>query len=222
MMPAGRTGGDDDDTLPKPPPVRRAQRRIHRLMTKNLIKKWFPAYESVRGHRALEVLGPRLRAPDLWHLNRRSVAGAFAVGLFVAFLPIPMQMLLAAAIAIWIRVNLPVSVLMVWVSNPLTIPPIAYTAYTIGRWILDEPKRSFRVELTMDWLTGDLLTIWKPLVTGSLVLAVVASAVGYVTIRVIWWFSVMERMKLRRARLRRRLMKSQQNPYEPKPGPDNR
>lgn len=221
-MPVRPNGGDDDDSLPAPPAITRAQRHVHRLMTKNLIKKWFPAYESVRGHRALEVLGPRLRAPDLWHLNRRSVAGAFAVGLFVAFLPIPMQMLAAAAIAIWIRVNLPVSVLMVWVSNPLTIPPIAYTAYTIGRWILDEPRRSFHVELTMDWLAGDLLTIWKPLVTGSLVLAVAASAVGYVAIRLIWWFSVLERVRLRRARLRRRLIKSQQNPYEPGPGPDNR
>lgn len=221
-MPAGRAGSDNDHTLSAALAISRAQRRIHRLMTKNLIKKWFPAYESVRGHRALGVLGPRLRAPDLWHLNRRSVAGAFAVGLFVAFLPIPMQMLVAAAIAIWVRVNLPVSVLLVWVSNPLTIPPIAYTAYTIGRWILDEPRRSFRVELTVDWFTGELLTIWKPLVTGSLVLAVVASVVGYVTIRVIWWFSVIERVKLRRARLRRRLMKSQQNPYEPKTGPDNR
>lgn len=190
-------------------------------MAKNLIKKWFPAYESVRGHRALEVLGPRLRAPDLWHLNRRSVAGAFAVGLFVAFLPIPMQMLLAAAIAIWIRVNLPISVLLVWVSNPVTMPPLTYTAYTIGRWILDEPKRSFGVQLTMDWFTGELLTIWKPLVIGSLVLAVAAAATGYLTIRILWWFSVVERVKLRRARLRRRLLKSQQNPYGPKSGPNN-
>jgi uncharacterized protein (DUF2062 family) len=191
-------------------------------MAKKFIKSWFPAYESVRGHRALEMLGPRLRAPDLWHLNRRSVAGAFAVGLFVTFLPIPMQMLLAAAIAIWARVNLPISVLLVWVSNPLTMPPIFYTAYTIGRWILNEPRRSFRVEMTMDWFTGDLLTIWKPLVTGSLVLAVVASAAGYLVIRVLWWFSVMERLKIRRARLRRRLIKSQHNPYRAKPDPENR
>ena len=182
-------------------------------MAKKFIKSWFPAYESVRGHRALEMLGPRLRAPDLWHMNRRSVAGAFAVGLFVAFLPIPMQMLLAAAIAIWVRVNLPISVLLVWVSNPLTMPPIFYTAYTIGRWILNEPRRSFRVEMTIEWFTGDLLTIWKPLVTGSLVLAVIASGLGYITIRVLWRLSIVERLKIRRARLRRKLIKSQQNPY---------
>jgi len=190
-------------------------------MAKRLIKKWFPAYESVRGHRALGMLGPRLRAPDLWHLNRRSVAGAFAVGLFVAFLPIPLQMLVAAAIAVWVRVNLPMSVLLVRVSNPLTMPPIFYTAYTIGRWILDEPKRSFRVETSLEWFTGDLLTIWKPLLTGSLVLAVIASVTGYFVIRVLWWLSVLERLKLKRAKLHRQLLESQQNPYqnEGPPGP---
>jgi uncharacterized protein len=221
-MQAGRICSEGRDPLSEPPAVHRVRGCTHPLMTKNRIKKWFPAYESVRGHRGLEVLGPRLRAPDLWHMNRRSVAGAFAVGLFVAFLPIPMQMLAAAAIAILVRVNLPVSVLLVWVSNPLTIPPIAYTAYTIGRWILDEPRRSFRVELSMDWFTGELLTIWKPLVTGSLVLAVVASVIGYVTIRMVWRLSVVERVKVRRALLRRQLIKSQRNPYKPKAGPDNR
>lgn len=182
-------------------------------MAKNLIKSWFPAYDSVRGHRGLRMLGPRLRAPDLWHMNRRSVAGAFAVGLFVAFLPIPLQMVVAAAIAIWVRVNLPISVLLVWVSNPLTMPPIFYTAYTIGRWILDVPPRSFRVEMTLEWFSNDLLTIWKPLVTGSLVLAIVASLSGYLIIRVLWWVSVVERLKLKRARMRHKLLQSQRNPY---------
>ncbi len=215
-MPAGSTGTGGISSPPAQPAVSLARRRIRPPMSKNLVKKWFPGYESVRGHRALGILGPRLRAPDLWHLNRRSVAGAFAVGLFVAFLPIPMQMLLAAIIAIAVRVNLPVSVLLVWVSNPVTIPPILYTAYTIGRWILNEPRRTLRVELTVEWITRELLTIWVPVMVGSLVLAVVASAAGYLTIRVLWWFSVIQRVRLRRARLRRRLMKSQHNPYRPK------
>jgi uncharacterized protein (DUF2062 family) len=175
-------------------------------MAKNIIKKWFPAYDSVRENRGIGMLGPRLRAPDLWHLNRRSVAGAFAVGLFVAFLPIPMQMLVAAAIAIIVRVNLPISVLLVWVSNPLTMPPIFYTAYTIGRWILSEPRRSFRIELTYEWLTTELLTIWKPLLTGSLVLAISASLAGYLLIRLLWWISVVQRLRFKRLRLRQRLI----------------
>ncbi|WP_296755074.1 hypothetical protein [Thioalkalivibrio sp.] len=47
-------------------------------------------------------------------------------------------------------------------------------------------------------------------------------AVGYLVVRVLWWFSVMERLKIRRARLRRRLIRSQHNPYGSKPDPENR
>lgn len=171
-----------------------------------MIRRFFPAYDAVRENRSVTVFGPRLRVPDLWHLNRRSVAGAFAVGLFVAFLPIPMQMLVAATIAILVRVNLPISVLLVWVSNPLTMPPIFYTAYTVGRWILDEPQRSFRVEWTVDWFTTGWLSVWKPLLTGSLVLAVVAGVLGYLTVRVLWWIAVMQQIRFRRLRFRQRLL----------------
>jgi len=167
-------------------------------MARHIIKKLFPGMEGMRGHRALAPLGPRLGSPDLWHLNRRSVAGAFAVGLFVAFLPLPMQMLIAAAIALVIRVNLPISVILVWVSNPITMPPMFYTAYTIGRKLLDEPPRRFRIELTWEWFTTELLTVWQPLLVGSLLLAIVASASGYFLVRFLWWLNVVQRVRNRR------------------------
>ena len=59
--------------------------------------------------------------PMVWHLNRRSVAGGVAVGLFVSWVPLPMQMLLAAVLAAVLRVHVPVSVVMVWFTNPLTV-----------------------------------------------------------------------------------------------------
>jgi len=60
-----------------------------------------------------------------------------AVGLFCAFVPLPIQMLLAAAAAIIFRVNLPISVGLVWITNPVTIPPMFYFCYKVGtrcRW----------------------------------------------------------------------------------------
>jgi len=62
--------------------------------------------------------------PMVWHLNRRSVAGGVAVGLFVSWVPVPLQMLFAAVLAAVLRVHVPVSVVMVWFRSGL-----AYVAY---------------------------------------------------------------------------------------------
>lgn len=167
-------------------------------MTKHIIKKMFPGMERMHGHRALAPLGPRLKSPDLWHLNRRSVAGAFAVGLFVAFLPLPMQMLIAATVALVVRVNLPISVILVWISNPVTMPPLFYTAYTLGRKVLNASPRPIRPEFSWEWFTSELLTIWQPLLIGSLLLAVVASTTGYLLVRLLWRLNVVRRVRSRR------------------------
>ncbi|MGB1541119.1 MAG: DUF2062 domain-containing protein, partial [Cycloclasticus sp.] len=79
--------------------------------------------------KCLKVFGPLIHNQNVWHLNRRSFAGAISVGLFIAFIPLPAQMLIAAAAAIALHVNLPVAVATVWVSNPITMPPLFYAAY---------------------------------------------------------------------------------------------
>ena len=43
---------------------------------------------------------------------------AFFVGLFVAFMPIPGQTIAAAVLAVLLRCNLPLSVGLVFVTNP--------------------------------------------------------------------------------------------------------
>ncbi|ADC71710.1 MULTISPECIES: DUF2062 domain-containing protein [unclassified Thioalkalivibrio] len=168
-------------------------------MAKHIIRRLFPGMEGVRGHRALSPLGPRLRSPDLWHLNRRSVAGAFAVGLFVTFLPIPMQMLVAAIVALIVRVNLPISVILVWISNPITMPPMLYMAYTVGRKLLGEPPRDVHLDWSWEWFSTELLTIWQPLLLGSLLFATLASLSGYLLVRVLWRVNVVQRLRTRRA-----------------------
>jgi hypothetical protein len=49
------------------------------------VGKYMPSPESIKENKNLQFLGDKLHDPNLWHLNRRSVAAAFAVGLFVAF-----------------------------------------------------------------------------------------------------------------------------------------
>ena len=97
-------------------------------MAKKTIQRFLPDPNKIRHHKSLKIFGRLLQDANLWHLNRRSARGAFAVGLFFAFIPVPFQMVLAAAGAILFRVNLPISVALVWLTNPLTMPPIFYGA----------------------------------------------------------------------------------------------
>ena len=79
-------------------------------MPRRSIKRFMPDPDSIKKHKSLRFLGSLLHDPNLWHLNRHSVARAMAVGLFAAFIPMPFQMLLAASLAILVRSNMPISV----------------------------------------------------------------------------------------------------------------
>ncbi|MFT5394257.1 MAG: hypothetical protein ACI8PT_004467 [Gammaproteobacteria bacterium] len=171
-------------------------------MPKKLLRRWLPHPHHLRSARGLRMFGRLLANQDLWSVNRRSVARAGAVGLFIAFIPVPAQMVFAAGAAIWLRINLPVAVSMVWVTNPLTIPFIFYGAYRCGSWLLDRPAPSIEFEASFTWLYEQMSTIWAPLLLGSLVLGVVSALVGYLAISVLWRVHVIRRWRERRAQKR--------------------
>ncbi len=169
-------------------------------MPKHLIKRYAPDKETLRNHKQLRMFGRLLHDPNLWHLNRRSVSGAFAVGLFWALIPIPFQMVTAAATAIPVRVNLPVSVALVWITNPVTMPPIFYTTYLVGTWILGVPPQPFELELSVDWLLNSIGHLWKPLFLGSFICASVSSGLGYAIMRGFWRWHVIRHLKRRQTK----------------------
>ncbi|NIQ12825.1 MAG: DUF2062 domain-containing protein, partial [Gammaproteobacteria bacterium] len=82
-----------------------------------------------------------------------------SIGLFVAFLPIPFQMLVAAVLAILFRVNLPISVALVWISNPLTMAPMFYFCYWLGSKLLSLPPQDITFELSIEWMQTTFLGI---------------------------------------------------------------
>ncbi|MEJ2467045.1 MAG: DUF2062 domain-containing protein [Candidatus Thiodiazotropha sp.] len=156
-------------------------------MPKRLIKRLLPHHDKVRKHKHLQVFGKLLHDANLWHLNRHSASGGFAVGLFMAFVPLPFQMVMAAAAAIIFRVNLPISVALVWITNPLTIPPIFFFAYLVGTWVVGAPPQAEPFHFTLEWIEhGGLNEIWLPLLLGSFICGTVASVTGYLLILWIW------------------------------------
>ena len=126
----------------------------------------------------------------LWGIRRRTVAPAFAIGLFVAFMPTPGHTLTGALLALGFRVNIPVAALATWVSNPLTMGPMYYFAYRLGRNLLNAPPRDFQFEMSWDWVTHTFVTIWQPMLLGCFILGAAAAVVGYVTLDLFWRSSI--------------------------------
>lgn len=170
-------------------------------MAKKFIKKIMPNHETIRDHKYLKMFGKLLHDPNLWHLNRRSVSAAFAVGLFFAWAPVPFQMILAAAAAIVFRVNLPLSVVLVWVTNPLTMGPMFYGAFELGAFILSDTTSVWPpFELSWIWIETALLLIWKPFLLGCLILGIISSIAGYIIIRLLWRWQIVREWKQRKLR----------------------
>jgi uncharacterized protein (DUF2062 family) len=166
-------------------------------MPRNFFKRYMPSQEALRRHSALKPLGNLLYDPELWHLHRRSVSGACFVGLFCAFLPIPLQMLVAAVIALVARCNLPISVALVWITNPITMVPVFYFTYELGAWLLGTHVSIEYAELDVDWVTTQLDAIWKPLLLGSVICGWVSGVTAYVLVRILWRLHVVRRWRAR-------------------------
>lgn len=177
-------------------------------MPKKLFKKYLPSAEKIKQQKILNIFGNLLHDGNLWHLNRRSARGAFAVGLFWAWIPMPFQMLAAAAIAIPLRVNLPLTLALVWVSNPLTMPIMFYLSYLIGTVVLAAPVEPFAFEASLEWLRYSMHTIGKPFLLGCLLMATAASISGYFFIDWLW------RLSVKKAQLAKLLRKKKTDPQQ--------
>ncbi|PCS24280.1 DUF2062 domain-containing protein [Candidatus Enterovibrio escicola] len=174
-------------------------------MPKKIIKKYLPKNDIIHKFKSLALFGNLLYNQNLWCLNRQSASGAFAVGLFMAFVPLPCQMIMAAGLAIMFGVNLPLSVALVWITNPVTMPVIFYGAYKLGSFLLNRSEQHFHFELSGGFLMHQMSKIGPPFLLGSLILGIVFSLLGYFIVRGIWRYAVIRNWKKRRLRLPKNL-----------------
>jgi uncharacterized protein (DUF2062 family) len=168
-------------------------------MPRKTIRRLLPDPHAIREHKSLRLVSARLHDPNLWHLNRHSVSVAALVGVFVAFLPMPMQMLTAAAGAIWLRCNITLAVALVWLTNPLTMPPVFYATYRVGSWMMGIPADTTDFEFSIDWLQQSLADIWAPLWLGSVTCGALLGTAAYLAMRLVWRVGVQLKWRARLA-----------------------
>lgn len=117
-----------------------------------------------------------------------SVGRGIAVGLFSAFVLPGGHMLMAFLLAVLVRGARGASVLITWVTNPLTMPLIWPAQCYLGNYLLGMPLSQSRIKLllqdvihepswrTIGTLSSDLLFSFF---AGGLVFGSIAAVIGY-------------------------------------------
>lgn len=167
-------------------------------MTRKFIRRLSAPYRGKQGNaswylRPFQVL---LAHPVYFSINRRSITGGLALGLFIGILPFVGHTAVAALAALLFRVNLPVAVLAVWVGNPLTYGPIFYGEYLLGALLLGLPPPGLSLDLPLGVLLDKVTAAWRPLWLGAIVAALLLSGTGYLMSNAAW--RLMTRWRLRK------------------------
>ena len=134
----------------------------------------------------------------LWSLQRRGITLAFGAGLAICFVPLPVHVPLALAVAALARVNVPVIVATVFVVNPLTAVPVYYLAYRVGCLALGTPTGEFAFSLSWDWLQHGLGPMWRPFLAGCVICAIAAAFLGWFLLEIAWRRHAIKKYRARR------------------------
>jgi uncharacterized protein (DUF2062 family) len=182
-------------------------------IVKKFFQKHLPDADTIRSKRYIAWFGGWLQHPNLWHLNRSSVAGAVAIGLFSGLVPGPLQVITAALLAVPLKKNLPVAILTTFYTNPFTIVPLYLLAFEYGKLLLGSDAADNVKPFEADWSQGLgalqamlewAMSLGKPLLVGLVALASTLAILGYVAVRVGWRIYVVLAWRARHRRRRAR------------------
>jgi uncharacterized protein (DUF2062 family) len=158
------------------------------------LARWFrgnmPTREQLAESRWVRPLGKRVLASEYWRFTRRSVPRGVAVGLwFGIFALVPgIQIVGSALLSLPFRANIPVAAAMTFLTNPFTTPFLLAASYFVGGTLglggeKGVPGRHSSVSQWFAWLFSDAALAT---VSGLLVIASVAAALGYFASIWIW------------------------------------
>ena len=134
--------------------------------------------------------------PEYLSTNRKMVARAVFIGIFIAFIPMPMQMALVLAFMPFIKFNVPIALAMCWLSNPFTMPPMYYMEYLTGSYLTGSEIAP--VQMTLEWFSENIDNIFIPLYIGTFFFSAIGATLGFLAVNHFWHASVHKDRKLHR------------------------
>lgn len=134
--------------------------------------------------------------PEYLSTSRKMTSKAVFIGIFIAFIPMPMQMLAVLAVMPFFKFNVPIALAMCWLSNPFTMPPMYYIEYLTGSFFLG--CEIAPVEMTLEWFSDNLDDIFIPLYAGAFLYSVLGASLAYWVVNHFWRGSVDKDRKLHR------------------------
>ncbi|HEX5788267.1 MAG TPA: DUF2062 domain-containing protein [Woeseiaceae bacterium] len=169
-------------------------------MPRQFFRKFAIKRHEFLGNRLFAPVRHLLHEPRYWGIRRRTAVPAFALGLFIGWLPFPGHPIWGTFAALAARVNIPVTVLSTFISNPLTMYPMYFAAYQLGRLLLGSPPVAFDFEPSFAWIGDKFVTIWQPLTLGCLLLGTASALIGYVVLDLLWRASLRDYQVRKRSR----------------------
>ncbi|MFZ5806603.1 MAG: DUF2062 domain-containing protein [Verrucomicrobiota bacterium] len=160
--------------------------KIARWMEKRGISR-----RRLKGGRLHRVFGNQLLDPKLWQLKRVPVARAWLIAVIAAASPfLGFHMVIAVLIALICRANVPVSMALVWINNPVTMLVYYPAAYWFGCQLLEHRHNSsinWHVALfNLNVFRDVFFQIWQPLILGCTVIGFLFGVMGYALILLLW------------------------------------
>lgn len=139
-----------------------------------------PTRERMMRYKSLRPLGKMIYQDHLWACDNQSMSKAFAIGMFCAFVPLPMQMVIAAVFAVIFNANVPTAIALTWITNPLTGPLNYYLTIKLGAVFI--PTTIASGSIGLKWILDNVSSIFWPYVLGSFIVAICSGVLGYLLV----------------------------------------
>ena len=155
-------------------------------MLTNMIRK---KLKNTHKHKSIQAFLEKYKVPtEFISSTRKMVSRGVSLGIFIAMIPMPLQMLAVLVFMPFFRFNVPVALIMCWLTNPFTMPFIYYMEYITGSFFLGLEVQN--VEMNLEWFTNNLQNIIFPLYFGAIFYSIILAWLAYYLLIHLWKKSV--------------------------------